>query len=110
MGWGYEQVGRTPADSPIVCAVSVAYPAEEGKLTARTAVGGLFERLALVEGTFAPDERKPAQEALHDKLTTAHAEGPAYADFLGSAEYRLDVALTLARRALDAALDGMAAS
>jgi CO/xanthine dehydrogenase FAD-binding subunit len=109
IGWGYEQTGRTPADLPIVCAASVAYPVEEGKLAARTAVGGLLEGLALAEGTVAADGRESAQEALRDGLTAAHAAGPAYADFRGSAEYRLDVALTLARRVLDAALDAVAA-
>jgi CO/xanthine dehydrogenase FAD-binding subunit len=109
LGWGYEQVGRTPADSPIVCAASVVYPADGGQLTARTAVGGLLRGLALAGGTFDAAGRDSAQEALRDHLAAAHANGPAYADFQGSAEYRLDVALTLARRALDAALDMVAA-
>jgi CO/xanthine dehydrogenase FAD-binding subunit len=109
LGWGYEQVGRTPADSPIVCAASVVYPADEESLTARTAVGGLLRGLALAEGTFDADGRESAHEALRDQLTAAHANGPAYADFRGSAEYRLDVALTLARRTLDVALDAVAA-
>jgi CO/xanthine dehydrogenase FAD-binding subunit len=109
IGWGYEQTGRTPADSPIVCAASVAYPAEEGKLAVRTAVGGLLRGLTLAEETIAPAGRESAQETLRDGLTTAHAQGPTYADFRGCAEYRLDVALALARRALDAALDAVPA-
>jgi CO/xanthine dehydrogenase FAD-binding subunit len=109
IGWGYEQTGRTPADSPIVCAASVAYPADEGHLTTQTAIGGLLKGLVLAEETVAVEGRESAQETLRDGLATAHAQGPAYADFRGSAEYRLDVALTLARRALDAALDAVAA-
>jgi CO/xanthine dehydrogenase FAD-binding subunit len=109
IGWGCEQTGRTPADSPIVCVASVAYPAEGGKLAVQTAVGGLLEGLTLAEETIAPARRESAQESLRDGLAAAHAQGPAYADFRGSAEYRLDLALTLACRALDAALDAVAA-
>jgi len=84
--FAYEQVARTPADLPIVCAAL----AQWGGGRTRLALGGTGQtpRLAM-DGTEADGLEAAAQNAFHEA-----------ADQWASAEYRTEVAATLARRCL----------
>ncbi|HEC23218.1 MAG TPA: hypothetical protein ENI95_09910 [Chloroflexi bacterium] len=108
IGSGYEQVGRTPADIPIVCAAAVAYPSNDSQIKTRTAIGGLLHDLLVVEQSGPRDQPESALEGLDQEITAAHTPDTAYADYRGSAEYRIGVAPVLARRALSAAIDRLA--
>ncbi len=83
----FEYVSRTPADKPIVCAAVVQWPSGRTRL----AVGGFGNapRLAM-DGTEPEGLETAARNAMHDAT-----------DEWGSADYRMDVAATLARRALE---------
>jgi len=84
----FEYVARTPADKPIVCVALAQWPSGRTRL----AVGGygLGPRLAM-DGTEPEGVEVAARNAFHDAT-----------DEWGSAEYRMDVAATLARRCLAA--------
>ena len=82
----FEYVSRTPADKPIVCVAVVQWPSGR----TRVAVGGFGSapRLAM-DGTEAQGLEAAARNAFHDAT-----------DDWGSADYRMDVAATLATRCL----------
>ncbi len=82
----FEYVSRTPADKPIVCVGVAQWPSGR----TRVAVGGFgaAPRLAM-DGTEAQGLETAARNALHDA-----------SDEWGSADYRMDVAATLATRCL----------
>ena len=84
----FEYVSRTPADKPIVCAAVAQWPSGRTRL----AVGGYgaAPRLAM-DGTEPDGLEVAARNAFHDA-----------SDEWGSAEYRMDVGATLARRSLAA--------
>ncbi len=84
----FEYVSRTPSDKPIVCVAVAKWPSGR----TRVAVGGYgtAPRLAM-DGTESEGADVAASNALHDAT-----------DPWGSAEYRMDVAATLARRCLEA--------
>ena len=88
----FEQVARTPSDKPIVCVAVAQWPSGR----TRMAVGGFgaAPRLAMA-GTEAEGLVAAARNACHDA-----------GDEWGSAEYRMDVAATLAKRCL-AAISGL---
>lgn len=88
----FDYVARTPSDKPIVCVALAQWPSGRTRL----AVGGFGSapRLAM-DGTEAEGLEAAARNAMHDAT-----------DDWGSAEYRADVAATLAGRAL-AALGGL---
>jgi CO/xanthine dehydrogenase FAD-binding subunit len=83
----FDHVSRTPADKPIVCA-SVA---QWNSGRTRLAVGG-YGRVPMLamDGTESEGIETAARNALHEA-----------ADEYGSAEYRMDVAATLAKRCLE---------
>jgi CO/xanthine dehydrogenase FAD-binding subunit len=84
----FDYVSRTPADKPIVCA-SVA---QWNSGRTRLAVGGYGRAPMLaMDGTEPEGIETAARNALHEA-----------ADEYGSAEYRMDVAATLAKRCLEA--------
>lgn len=86
--FAFEYVARTPSDKPIVC---VALAQWSGKRT-RLAVGGWGKSPSLaMDGTEADGVETAARNACHEA-----------ADEWGSAEYRMDVASTLAKRCLEA--------
>ena len=100
----YEQVGRTPADAPIVCAAAIAYQVS-GEVKTRIAVGGVAaDDLLLSEMNLnlANPIIHPIM-AITDDLTSVSI----LSDFLGSSDYRLSIAPVLARRALTGALAGL---
>ncbi|GAB4487006.1 MAG: xanthine dehydrogenase family protein subunit M [Anaerolineales bacterium] len=82
----YEQVARSPADLPIVCAALAQWSGGRSRL----ALGGWGKIPALaLDGTEADGLAEAARNACHES-----------ADAWGSAEYRMDVAATLAQRCL----------
>lgn len=84
--FAFETVARTPADKPIVCAALAQWPSGRTRL----AIGGFgrFPSLAM-DGTEAEGIETAARNACHEAT-----------DYFGSAEYRMDVASTLAVRCL----------
>lgn len=80
----FEIVSRTPADKPIVCAAIATWPS--GRM--RLVLGGFRSSpLLALDGSDSDDLEIAARNAFHDA-----------ADEWASAEYRMDVAATLARR------------
>lgn len=86
--FAFEYVARTPADKPIVCAALAQW---SGKRT-RLAIGGWGKSPSLaMDGAEAEGVETAAMNACHEAT-----------DEWGSAEYRMDVASTLAKRCLEA--------
>lgn len=85
--FAFEYVSRTPSDKPIVCAALAQW--STGR--ARLAVGGWGKSPTLaMDGTEAEGLDSAARNACHEAT-----------DDFGSAEYRMDVAATLAKRWLE---------
>lgn len=85
----FEQVARTPADLPIVCAALAQWSSGRTRL----ALGGHGKTpLLAMDGTEADGIESAARSAFHEA-----------ADDIASAEYRRDAAATLAKRCLDKA-------
>lgn len=83
----FEFVSRTPADKPIVCAALAQWNSGRTRLV----LGGCGKSpLLAMDGTESQGLEAAARNAFHE----AHDEW-------GSAEYRMDVAATLARRCLE---------
>jgi CO/xanthine dehydrogenase FAD-binding subunit len=86
--FAFETVARTPSDKPIVCAAL----AQWGNGRARLSVGGWGKSPTLaMDGTEADGLEAAARNACHEST-----------DEWASAEYRMDVAATLAKRCLEA--------
>lgn len=80
----FESVARTPADKPLVCAALVRWPSGRTRL----ALGGYgVAPLLAVDGTESEGLETAARNAFHEAT-----------DEWASAEYRMDVAVTLAER------------
>ena len=100
----YQAVGRTPRDYPIVCAVAKVTQLSRGQSATRVALGGVAPvpiRLMALE--FAIDT-KPEQDFLEAELTSVLAPITPQSDYLGSADYRKDMARVLVRRTVRATL------
>jgi len=83
----FESVARTPADKPIVCAALASWPSGRTRL----ALGGYGKiPLLAMDGTESEGLETAARNAFHEAT-----------DKWASAEYRMDVAATLAKRCLD---------
>jgi probable selenate reductase FAD-binding subunit len=83
----YEQVARTPADLPIVCAALAQWPSGRTRLV----IGGWGASPSVaMDGNSSAGLDAAARNAAHDA-----------ADEWGSAEYRRDVAAVLAKRCLE---------
>jgi CO/xanthine dehydrogenase FAD-binding subunit len=83
---GFEYVARTPADRPIVCAAVAQWPSGRTRL----ALGGYGKApLLAMDGATADGLETAARNTFHEA-----------SDEWASAAYRMDVAATLARRAL----------
>jgi CO/xanthine dehydrogenase FAD-binding subunit len=83
----FESVARTPADKPIVCVVLAGWPSGRTRL----AVGGYGKAPMLaMDGTEAEGVEAAARNAFHEAK-----------DEWASAEYRMDVAATLAKRCME---------
>ena len=86
--FAFEYVARTPSDKPIVCAALTQWSGGR----ARLAVGGWGRSPSLaMDGTEAEGIEVAARNACHEAT-----------DEWASAEYRMDVASTLAKRCLEA--------
>ncbi|MGD8406138.1 MAG: FAD binding domain-containing protein [Anaerolineales bacterium] len=80
----FESVARTPSDKPIVCAVLAKWPSGRTRL----ALGGYGKApLLAMDGTESEGLETAARNAFHEAT-----------DEWASAEYRMDVAATLAKR------------
>lgn len=89
--FAYEQVARTPADLPIVCAALARWASGRTRL----ALGGTGKSpLLAMDGTESAGLEAAARNAFHEA-----------SDEWASAEYRMDVAATLARRCLESLAD-----
>lgn len=83
----FEYVSRTPADKPIVCAALAQWNSGRTRL----AVGGYgASPMLAMDGTESEGLETAARNAFHEAR-----------DEWGSAEYRMDVAATLAKRCLE---------
>lgn len=83
----FDYVSRTPADKPIVCAAVAQWNSGRTRL----ALGGFGKSPMLaMDGTEAEGLETAARNAFHEAT-----------DDYGSAEYRMDVAATLAKRCLE---------
>lgn len=83
----FEYVSRTPSDKPIVCAALAQWNSGRTRLT----LGGYGKNpLLAMDGTEADGVDVAASNAYHEA-----------SDEWASAEYRMDVAATLAKRALE---------
>ncbi|HNQ93188.1 MAG TPA: FAD binding domain-containing protein [Anaerolineales bacterium] len=84
----FEYVSRTPSDKPIVCVALAQWNSGRTRL----AVGGFGKSPMLaMDGTASDDAATAARNAFHEAN-----------DDYGSAEYRMDVASTLAKRCMEA--------
>jgi CO/xanthine dehydrogenase FAD-binding subunit len=84
---GYEYVAKTPSDKPIVCAALAQWNSGRTRL----ALGGFGKSPMLaMDGTDSDDLATAAKNAYHEAT-----------DEYSSAEYRMDVAATLAKRCLE---------
>ncbi len=91
----YEQVARSPADRPIVCAAVAQIEPEGGQRQLRVALGGYGARPILVPAIEGEPESESAADELGRLASRAYAEA---GDAWGSAEYRSEVAGVLVRR------------
>lgn len=83
----FEYVSKTPADKPIICAALTQWNSGRARLT----LGGYGKSpLLAMDGTEADGIQEAARNAYHEAQ-----------DEWASAEYRMDVAAVLARRALE---------
>ena len=83
----FEYVARTPSDKPIVCVAVAGW----GSGRMRMALGGYGKSPMLaMDGTSSDDAVTAARNAFHEAT-----------DDFGSAEYRIDVAATLAKRCME---------
>ena len=83
----FDYVSRTPADKPIVCAALAQWNSGRTRLV----LGGYSKSpLLAMDGTEAEGTEAAARNAFHEAT-----------DEWASAEYRMDVAATLARRCLE---------
>jgi CO/xanthine dehydrogenase FAD-binding subunit len=90
----FEYVSRTPADKPIVCAALAQWNSGRTRL----AVGGYgASPMLAMDGTESEGLETAARNAFHEAT-----------DEWGSAEYRMDVAATLAKRCLESIQIGRA--
>lgn len=86
--FAFEYVARTPSDKPIICAALTQWKSGRTRL----ALGGWGKSPSLaMDGTEAEGLETAARNACHEA-----------ADEMASAEYRMDVAATLAKRCLQA--------
>lgn len=96
----YERVARTPKDYPIVCAVARCAMKDGIAGNMRVAVGGVGPtpfRLSKLEFAL---EKKRVQDYLDSALPEVIQTLSPQSDWLGSAEYRTEMAHVLSRRAI----------
>jgi probable selenate reductase FAD-binding subunit len=104
LGAAYAAVGRTPRDRPILCAVARLELAKGVAGNVRLALGGVAPVPVRANAAEQLLERKKITDAGIEIAAEKVAAGlTPEGDFRGSAEYRLEMACVLARRALSEA-------
>jgi CO/xanthine dehydrogenase FAD-binding subunit len=105
-GWGLAQVARTPADVPIVAAIALLDLHAGIVRQARLALTGVWPepvRLAkaaqvLINGPVTREQLQTVSVAVIDEVSPV-------SDYLGTAEYRREMAGILTQRALESCLE-----
>ncbi len=101
----YERVARTPKDYPIVCAVA-SFAMKDGIAgNFRAAVGGIAPAPARLARLELGVEKKKLELWLDSELDAALDTVTPAGDWLGSAEYRKEMARVLVKRAVANCLD-----
>lgn len=95
----YAKVARTPADYPIVCAASVCVMGKDLIETVRVAVGGVAEMPLALNQLGIELAKKPLSH-LDSALASALAELNPPSNWLGSSDYRREMAGVLIKRNL----------
>lgn len=90
------RVARTLADAAIVSAVACVSRSSESIKGVRLALGGLTRAPFLLPSS----SNVSSAQAILESLRPLVQDAPAISDFIASAEYRRDVAVVVARRAL----------
>jgi CO/xanthine dehydrogenase FAD-binding subunit len=101
--FAYRRVARTPSDYPIVCAVARCAIKDGVAGSVRAAVGGAAPTPIRLTALELGLEKKRLSEHLERELAAAVAALRPPGDWLGSAEYRREMAGVLVNRALAAA-------
>lgn len=104
--WGESRVARTPADPPIVAAIAVVDWANSLVKQARLALTGVWRspiQLAPSAGMLAGGRLDDGQ--IEAVVAAVQQEVSPPDDFLGSAQYRREMAAVVTRRALKACRD-----
>ena len=96
----YERVARTPKDYPIVCAVARCATKDGIAGNMRVAVGGVSPTPIRLNNLEFALEKKPVRDYLDSALQDAIKTLSPQSDWLGSAEYRAEMAHVLTRRAI----------
>jgi CO/xanthine dehydrogenase FAD-binding subunit len=96
----FEKVSRTPKDYPAVCVVAKSAINNGTVLGVRIAVGGVGATPIRLNALEFVLEQKPLAEFLDAKLATAITALNPPDDYLGSSDYRKEMARVLVRRVL----------
>lgn len=97
----YQRVARTPKDYPIVCAAA-AFALKDGIAgNVRVAVGGVAPTPIRLSRLEFGVERKALATWFESELDAAMADIAPKGDWLGSAEYRKEMARVLVKRAVE---------
>lgn len=100
----YQRVARTPKDYPIVCAVA-SFAMKDGIAgNMRVAVGGIASSPVRLTRLELGVEKKKLNEWLESELNAAMETVHPQGDWLGSAEYRKEMACVLVKRAVNGCL------
>ncbi|MCS7061924.1 MAG: FAD binding domain-containing protein [Anaerolineae bacterium] len=100
MRFAYDRVARTPRDYPIVCAVARCAMKDGIVGSVRIALGGVAATPIRLPALELGLEKKPLLDFLDRELLSAISALNPPSDWLGSAEYRREMAGVLARRAI----------
>lgn len=108
--WGSAQMGRTPADRPIVAAVAVVDLSRDRIRQARLALSGVWQQhVRLAESTQQLIGERLSPESIQQVAAAVRREVQPASDWLGSVEYRKAMAGVLASRALHGCLEQLTA-
>ncbi len=101
--WGRDQVARTPSDSPIVSVTCVLDLDGDLVREARIALTGVWERkVRLADAANLLEGQRLGDEIIQKTASAIQDEVHPPSDFLGSANYRREMAGLLTRRTLAA--------
>ena len=96
----FEKVSRTPKDYPAVCVVSTLATRNGIANSVRVALGGVAAKPIRLNALEFALEQKPIAEFLDVELSAAIAALSPPNDYLGSSDYRKEMARVLVRRAV----------